>query len=746
MSMEKFLQSAKHIKENPSAPFYHPDPALELSPVADFINELLLENRTLHQSNETACHYIRQKINQLLLVIGTIPLRPEELDDATLLQLDPIGIIAESFTQILDHQRQTNDQLELAKNEIQAILESVGGGLLVLDPNRKIVSHNRTLEQMFNVQHKKIVGFSCSDIICQGSFPGSCPFEEVIQQAGSVSTSGCFNPSSRHYNIIATPVKDKNDKIIHVILLYTDITELMVTKEAVASEKERLSLTLKSIAEGVVATDEQGRIILMNDVATELTGWSRDEAIGKSACHVLRMVQQEDMEICTNIFEELKKQNATFKKIRQTVLKSIDDQERVITLSAAPIRREQQALPSGAILVFRDITLEKKMAAELARTQRIESLGIVAGGIAHDFNNLLTAILGNISLAKSLANNDETIVTLLDQTEKATFRAKKLSNQLLTFSKGGAPITILTSARQLIEESARFATSGSKIKCHFSIPVDLWHVEVDDIQIGQVIQNLVVNADQAMKHGGSVTIGAENIILDTNNEHALSAGNYIRITVKDSGEGIESRYLDRIFDPYFTTKETGHGLGLAICYSIIKKHNGHITVESQYGTGTTFSLYLPAADQQLLEQPAQEQQPESLKKTSPKHAKLLVMDDEAMIRDIASQMLGFLGYRVELACTGQEAIKKYSLAVEQAEPFAAVIMDLTIPGGMGGKETIEHLLRLDPAIKAIVSSGYANDPIMADFKNYGFTAVLPKPFSVDELCNILESILTTSDA
>lgn len=745
MTMEKLLQSARYIKENPSIPFLPLGSDNELAPVADFINELLQENRLLRQDNETSNHYIRQKIDQLLQVIGTIPLRPEELDNVSLIQLDPIGIITESFSQILDHQRQTNDQLELAMDETQAIFKSVGGGLLVLDAHKKIIAHNHTLEQMFDIKEAQICGLTCSDIICKGSLLEPCPFEELLQTGRTVSRVACFKVQPGHYNIVATPVKDRNNKIVRVVILYTDITELMATKEAVANEKERLALTLRSIAEGVVATDSDGGITLMNKVAEELTGWSRGEALGRAVCQIINIQKKEETDSCPDIFKKILSHNSGFKRVSQTTLISRNGQERLISLSAAPIRKETQSLPSGSILVFRDITQEKKMELKIINAQRIESLGIVAGGIAHDFNNLLTAILGNISLAKLLVDGNDKIVTLLNHTEQASCRAKNLTNQLLTFAKGGAPVTTLTSTRSLIEESARFSSSGSNITCHFFIPDNLWHIKVDEGQIGQVIQNLVINAVQAMINGGSVVIGADNIILDKNNENSLRAGRYIKIYVKDSGEGIESQHLDKIFEPYFTTKETGHGLGLAICYSIIKKHDGLITVESEQGTGSIFSLYLPAADQQLFELSGQELQPEKKESTLPRHDKLLVMDDEAIIRDIASQMLNYLGYSVELASDGQEALTKYRQAVKQGVPFAAVIMDLTIPGGMGGKETMEHLLRMDPEIKAIVSSGYAHDPIMADFRMHGFKGVLPKPFSMDKLSNILKRVLNDSD-
>ncbi len=374
------------------------------------------------------------------------------------------------------------------------------------------------------------------------------------------------------------------------------------------------------------------------------------------------------------------------------------------------------------------------MEMELLRSRKIESLGILAGGIAHDFNNILTSIMGNASLAKTLVNPDDKIFNLLSNTEKSSLRARKLTQQLLTFAKGGAPVTALTSTRKMIEDSAIFSSSGSKTKCEFHLPDDLRQVEVDEGQVGQVIQNLVINADQAMPLGGTIHIGAENIVMREDNL-PLRAGHYIKIYVRDSGSGIPKKYLDKIFDPYFTTKDAGHGLGLAICYSIIDKHHGHIIVESEPGSGATFSIYLPALDDQVPEVE------ETRDETIAGQGRILVMDDEEIVRDISEQMLTYLGYQVELSCNGQEAIDLYIQAQKEGHPIQAVLMDLTIPGGMGGKEAIEELIKIDPDIKALVSSGYATDPIMAEYRKYGFSGVVPKPFSIEQLSTALGKVL-----
>ncbi len=746
MSLERIIQDAKRIKENPSSALLQIGADDELAPVADFLNELLQENRVLRQNNEASINYIRQKIDQLLLVIGTIPLRPEELDDATLINLDPIGIIAESFTQILEHLRQTNEQLELAMDEIKAIFESVGGGILVLDADKKIVSCNHKLQEMFDVQGNQVCGLSCSEVICLGQKIKPCPFDEMLRTGQAVSMSAIYPRNMLHYNIVSAPVRDRDDKIVRTVMLYTDITELMEAKEAVANEKERLSLTLKSIAEGVVVTNSAGDVTMMNEVAETLTGWSLGEAMGKGVCQVINIQKERKPHSCSDTFSDILSKCSTFKHISQTPLIAKDGEEKIIALSIAPIKSGENSAPAGAILVFRDITQEKNMEMEIMRTKKIESLGVLAGGIAHDFNNLLTSIVGNISLARIMAKDNTKIATLLAETENASFRAKNLTGQLLTFAKGGAPVTTITCSKKLIKESAQFSFSGSKIKCLFNISDNLWPVEVDEGQIGQVIHNLVINADHTMKEGGTVDICAENILIDKNDARSLTPGKYIKIDVIDRGEGIEKQHIDKIFDPYFTTKEKGHGLGLSICYSIIKKHAGLVTVESEKGVGTTFFLYLPAADQQLPELATQSLHPEKGEEIFLGHGRILVMDDEELIRDVSSQTLSYLGYSVELAADGQEAIEMYSLAVNQGKPFDAVIVDLTIPGGMGGKEATEHLLQINPKAKIVVSSGYANDPIMANFREHGFSGVIPKPFSMEKLSDILKTVLSESDA
>jgi signal transduction histidine kinase/ActR/RegA family two-component response regulator len=385
---------------------------------------------------------------------------------------------------------------------------------------------------------------------------------------------------------------------------------------------------------------------------------------------------------------------------------------------------------------------------ELVKMQKLESIGILAGGIAHDFNNYLQGILGNISLAKLRTDSNDEIYINLIESEKAIFKAKNLTQQLLTFSKGGDPIKKAVSAPELLRDSCKFATSGSNIRCELGLPDCSCLIEVDKGQIHQVINNLLINASHAMPMGGTIKVSVEHCNVEKKDLLPLQEGRYVKITVKDQGTGISQEHLKRIFDPYFTTKKMGRGLGLATVFSIIKKHDGYITAESELGVGTTFHIYLPYSRLKTQKTPT----PSEAEGVRPEHVggkgtlgtlkgKVLLMEDEAIIKLVVTQHLRNLEYEVETADEGTEAIGLYKRAMESGKPFDAVIMDLTIPGGMGGKETIERLLEIDPEVRAIVASGYANDPIMAEFNKYGFSGVLAKPHEIHELDEELQKVM-----
>jgi signal transduction histidine kinase/CheY-like chemotaxis protein len=398
-----------------------------------------------------------------------------------------------------------------------------------------------------------------------------------------------------------------------------------------------------------------------------------------------------------------------------------------------PIYNMDGTVSKQAMII--DITDRKAMEEELLNVRKLESIGILAGGIAHDFNNLLSGILGNIELAKMLTVREGNVYERLEDAEQATLRARDLTQQLLTFSKGGAPVKSVIAIGDLIKESVRFALRGTDVKCEFSIPDDLWPVDADEGQMNQVVNNVIINADQAMPEGGTITVACENVTLGASEVPLLQEGTYVRISIEDHGIGISKEHLSKIFDPYFTTKQRGSGLGLATSYSIIKKHHGQITVESALGAGTIIHIYLPASAGTVVKRDVKR---EELVKGA---GRILVMDDDEILREATRKMLTALGYEAELAQEGAEAIGAYQKARESGRPFDAVIMDLTVPGGMGGKEAVKKLLEIDPNARAIVSSGYSNDPVMAEFAKYGFRGIMIKPYRMKDLSEVMRQVI-----
>ncbi len=528
-------------------------------------------------------------------------------------------------------------------------------------------------------------------------------------------------------------------------------------EEQLASEREHLSIMLRSIVEGVITTDTEKNILIMNKAAVALTGVSLDEAIGKPLSDIYNVIDEKSKEVCGNPVDKALRMSGTVELARNRTLISTDQVERMIEDTAAPIMDDKGKI-LGAVLVFRDITEKKRMEEEMIKATKLESLGLLAGGIAHDFNNILTGIVSSIALASEAADPDSEICNRLSALEKVALQARGLTQQLLTFSKGGAPVTKLSSIGDLIEQSANFVLSGAKVGHEFKIVPDLKACEIDQGQISQVINNLLINACQAMpegQSGGVISVGAVNVEVKENSALSLVPGLYVDITVRDNGTGIDKETLLKIFDPYFTTKADGNGLGLAASYSIVKNHDGYLDVESELGKGTTFHIYLPATDK-MPEHPdteVQEQIQAQTEQTAPiassgaeknkvvSGGKVLVMDDDMLIRMLAGEILNLYGYEVDFASEGGEALEIYKQAKEEGEPFDVLLMDLTIRGGMGGKETIKRLLEYDPGVRAIVSSGYTTDPIMRNYKEYGFSGMMIKPYSKADLLDTLKLVM-----
>ena len=388
--------------------------------------------------------------------------------------------------------------------------------------------------------------------------------------------------------------------------------------------------------------------------------------------------------------------------------------------------------------IFTDITERESLQNRLLNAQRLESLGVLAGGIAHDFNNILTAIMGNISIARLVLDTPEKSAKLLENAEKATVRATELATQLLTFAKGGAPVKKTVSIRKIVNESLSLALRGTNVKGVVEIPDCLHDIEADEGQVSQVFNNIVINAVQAMPGGGKITIAGMNLTLETENSLMLPPGGYVKLSFSDEGCGMPEDVRKKIFDPYFTTKSGGIGLGLASVHSIINRHGGHLEARSKIGKGTTFTLFLPSTGTTSTGSEICNRitQSEALAGGS-----VLVMDDEEMIRELAAEMLAHLGYTVTTCATGEETVRKYRIAKEGNNPFSFVIMDLTIPGGMGGRESAEDILAFDPCARLIASSGYSNDPVMANFYDYGFCGSIIKPYTLDDLTRVVHCAL-----
>jgi PAS domain S-box-containing protein len=515
-----------------------------------------------------------------------------------------------------------------------------------------------------------------------------------------------------------------------------NITPRKAAEEALAAEKERLTVTLRSIGDGVITTDIDGRIILLNAVAEELTGWSQDEAQGHSLTEVFHIIHEQTRQPCENPVEKVLSSGQIIGLANHTALIARDGRERKIADSGAPIR-DREGRTIGVVLVFRDVTERQQMEEQLVKVQKLESVGVLAGGIAHDFNNLLVAILGNINLALLDDHMQEGTKNLLSNAEKASIRAKGLTQQLLTFSKGGEPVKETASITDVIRDSTDFLLHGSTVSCTYSLPDDLWLVDIDRNQMSQVIQNIIINAMHAMPAGGTIRIDCDNIDAPACPTASLSsADRYIKINISDNGSGIPETLIDKIFDPYFSTKKEGSGLGLAITHSIISKHGGCISLQSKPGEGTTFTLYLPASTRQQKKTMSEE----GIKMAGHK-AKIMIMDDEKLIRDVTSAMLNLLGHEVIPAKDGKEAIELYRQHSDAGEPIDIIIMDLTIPGGMGGKEAAGEILAINPEAKVIVSSGYSHDPVMAHYQDHGFIAALVKPFQLQDFTDALNQAL-----
>jgi PAS domain S-box-containing protein len=633
-----------------------------------------------------------------------------------------VGIFAD-----ITEQKQAEEELRTSRALLQSLLDSIPDLLVVIDRNYRIVYSNYQ-GQGFIQPPEDLTCPTCYQSLRSLDTPcKDCPAQIVFDTGRTVEQERVNQDNGRINELRGFPIFSPSGQVMMVIEHVRDITERKAVEEALRTRQAKLDGIFRAAPVGIGLV--VNRVIKeVNDQVCLMTGYSREELLGKSSR--LLYPSHEEFELAGR--EKYRQIAEQGKGNVETHWQHRDGTVIDVMLSSAPLF--DRDLSQEILFTAMDITERKKLEAARFKIDKMESLGIMAGGIAHDFNNILMSILGNISLV-SLASTAAEIQERLGDAEQGCRQAMLLAKQLLTFAKGGAPVKKPDDLQQIVQEAARLALSGSKSKTVFSFPEHLWNVDVDRGQMHQVFSNLLINADQAMPLGGQIQVKAKNRTIQKTISPALLPGKYVLVTITDQGVGIAPEQLDKIFDPFYSTKQKGSGLGLATVYSIVKQHGGLITAESKLGRGTTFFLYLPALghSEQLAKLPGD--------RLFGGHGRILVLEDDASVRAVVERMLAKLGYESVLAQEGQEALELYAKARRSREPFDTVILDLTIPGGMGGLEVLQKLLSQDSQTKAIVSSGYADDPVMANFQNFGFRGVITKPYRIAELSEVLHTVM-----
>ncbi|MEQ8186459.1 MAG: PAS domain S-box protein [Candidatus Eremiobacterota bacterium] len=624
------------------------------------------------------------------------------------------------------------------RNRLVYILEATSDLVSTATPDGKIIYMNRAGRELLNWTEDKNSDFVkyahpdwALDMVMNTGVHSARKNGVWHGETAVLNGEGREIPVSQV--IIAHKASDGRVEYFSTIL--RDISRIKKGEESLAAEKERLSVTLKSIGDGVIATDISGRITIMNGVAEKLTGWTLEEGEGKKLSDVFHIVNEMTGEVCDNPVQKVLLSGDIVELANHTMLISRDGRKMLIADSGAPIKDKNNQV-TGVVLVFRDITERQRIMENLQKIQKLDSLGLLAGGIAHDFNNLLGGIFGYIELAREACKDNEASL-FLSCAFKLYDRAKSLTRQLLTFAKGGSPLKKTDDLTSIIMDTVNFALAGSSLKCVFNIDEHLWLCDFDSSQIRQAIHNIVINAVQAMPDGGDICVSAENIQSLPAIHMSHGKGKYVKISVMDKGTGVPRELLGNIFDPFFTTKQKCTGIGLSIVYSIISKHDGFIDLESEEGKGTVVNIYLPVSKDGIKEVISARTVAGHVTCTG--KGTVLVMDDDEDLRKILERILKKIGYSTVLTANSREAFSAF-IEAEKSAPFSTAFLDMTIPGDMGGKEVIKNFLIVRPELKAVAISGYSDDPVMAEPKKFGFAAALKKPFLKDEILTVLNDL------
>jgi two-component system cell cycle sensor histidine kinase/response regulator CckA len=529
---------------------------------------------------------------------------------------------------------------------------------------------------------------------------------------------------------ISAPRDDRSD---HLFLTISDITDRKRTEQAIVRAKTQWEQTFDSVPDLIAIINEKSEIVRVNQALANRLGVTPNACVGKPCCEIFN----EDEATTTGCPHQ-----QVIESGHPSRSEGFDRRLNghfITTVSPFDIG---ETAPSWCIHVAHDITDRKRAEKELVKLRNLESIGVLAGGIAHDFNNILTVLVGNIELAKSIADDTNKHHSFLDKAMDAGFKARDLANRLLTFSKGGNPKNQAVTIGNFLEETAKLCLSGTNINYNLHLPDHAAHIIIDEIQMRSAMQNIINNARESMPWGGQLEIKVQDVHVERFNDRQMKAGDYAKIDIIDQGTGIRADHLDKIFDPYFTTKQMGAqkgmGLGLAISYSIIKKHHGYISVQSDEGQGTMVSVYLPCSPKMNVAEMAA---PAGEAVKSERRPKILVMDDEEILWDVLDQMLQRLACDADFVSNGEDAVDLYRRSQENGEPYAALLLDLTIRGGMGAKEVIGPILAINPDAKAAVFTGYSSDPVFSEYQRFGFVGALKKPFKIDEFKTFLAQML-----
>ena len=624
---------------------------------------------------------------------------------------------------------QSEQQLDYMEKHYKELVEKAGIAILTDDEKGNIRYFNKRFYNLFGYTADEMKGKTILSIVHPDSIEKVMTYHLQRVKGRNVPSKyefkGIRKDGTPMYLEVDVVELAEGDNIIGSRSYLWDVTNRRQVEEALRESESRYRILIEHASDGIFIADKKGNCVDVNKNGCAMVGYEREEILRLS---LMDLLPEDSLRAHLKKLVEL---TSGKEIVKEYLLERKNG-------TVFPVEVSAKLLPDKRLLGFvRDITERKRMEEELLKVQKLESIGMLAGGIAHDFNNILTGVLGNISLARLHSEAGSKVYEKIELAEKASLQAKDLVNQFITFSRGGKPIKKKKNIAEFLENTVNFALSGSRVKCEFSIDTNLLPVEIDAGQVRQVFNNIVINAKDVMPNGGRLEVRAKNYKIGNDTPLPLETGDYVNISFKDHGPGISPAILPRIFDPYFTTREKRRGMGLSAAYSIMKNHDGYIHVESENGGRAVFQVYFPAVE----EENDDETFADSMESSSFR-GKILVMDDENMVREVAGEMLDFLGFEVTFAEDGAEAIEKYKRAIEDSNhSFDAVIMDLTIPGGMGGLECIEKLLEIDPGVKALVSSGYSHDSVMSDFRKYGFKGIVHKPYKIQDLKEILGKIL-----